>query len=122
MLAAVAVICTDVTDFTCLGTMLNVTERVPAETVMLVGTVMFELLLRICTVVGLCAVPLNVTMPVPQLGATIELGFMTRLCNVGAGCGVAEPVVFRKTSVPPLPRTSSARSGLLSPLKSAAII
>src|ERR1051325_5145965 len=99
MLFAVAVICTDVTELTCRGMMLKLTDFVPVETVTLVGIDTFELLLFSCTVVGLCAVPLSVTMPVPQLGATIELGFITRLCNAGAGCVVVvDPVVFRKIS------------------------
>lgn len=121
MLFAVAVICTEVTELTCLGMILKLTDFVPVDTVTLVGIDTFELLLFSCTVVGLWAVPVSVTIPVPQLGTTIELGFITRVCNVAAGCVVADPVVFRKISVPPVPLTSRARSGLVSPLKSAAI-
>src|SRR4051812_7195311 len=53
-LPAVAVICTDVTELTCRGMMLKLTDFVPVETVTLVGIDTFELLLFSCTVVGLC--------------------------------------------------------------------
>ena len=121
VLFAVAVIWAEVTDFTCLVVTLNFTDIVPAETITLDGTAAFELLVRNWTVVAVCAVLLRVTVPTDELPPVTELGLKVTLATVGLVCGAVDPVVFRKISVAPFPLTSRARSGLVSPFRSAAM-
>ena len=98
VLFAVAVICADVAELTCLVLMEKLAVLAPAATVTLAGTLAAALLLANCTVTAVVALVLNVTVAVDALPPVTELGFNVSADNVGAAGGTVPPLVLSKTS------------------------
>ncbi len=108
---------------TCLVLMVKLAEVAPAGTVTVAGTVAEALLLVSATAVDAAAFALNVTVPEAEFPPLTVVGVKVRAEIVAVVGGTGAPLVLSRTSVAPLfPLTSIARSGLLSPLKSAEIM